>query len=168
MIGEDLEVVTDTGSPRAAQHFLFINPALSANFSAARLFLYCIENGLRTIAFTQSRKVTELIHLWVSQLSPRLRQKVSSYRAGFMPRERREIERKLATGELLGVVSTSALEMGIDIGYLDVCLLVGYPGTIINTWQRGGRVGRSGRESLVILVAKPDALDQYFMKHPAF
>ena len=166
LIGEDLEVVTDTGSPRAAQHFLFINPALSANFSAARLFLYCIENGLRTIAFTQSRKVTELIHLWVSQLSPRLRQKVSSYRAGFMPRERREIERKLATGELLGVVSTSALEMGIDIGYLDVCLLVGYPGTIINTWQRGGRVGRSGRESLVILVAKPDALDQYFMKHP--
>ena len=166
LIGEDLEVVTDTGSPRAAQHFLFINPALSANFSAARLFLYCIENGLRTIAFTQSRKVTELIHLWVSQLSPRLRQKVSSYRAGFMPRERREIERKLATGELLGVVSTSALEMGTDIGYLDVCLLVGYPGTIINTWQRGGRVGRSGRESLVILVAKPDALDQYFMKHP--
>ena len=166
LIGEDVEVVTDTGSPRAAQHFLFINPALSANFSSARLFLYCIENGFRTIAFTQSRKVTELIHLWVSQLSPRLKQKVSSYRAGFMPKERREIERKLATGELLGVVSTSALEMGIDIGYLDVCLLVGYPGTIINTWQRGGRVGRSGRESLVILIAKPDALDQYFMKHP--
>ena len=83
-----------------------------------------------------------------------------------MPEERRDIEKRLAKGELMGVVSTSALEMGIDIGYLDVCILVGYPGTIINTWQRGGRVGRSGRESLVILVAKPDALDQYFIRHP--
>ncbi len=166
LIEEDLEVVTDVGSPRAPQHFLFVNPELSANFSAAKLFLLCIRNGFRTIAFTQSRKVTELIHLWVSQLAPRLRDKVSSYRAGFMPAERRDIERKLATGELLGVVSTSALEMGIDIGYLDICLLVGYPGTVINTWQRGGRVGRAGQESLVVLVAKPDALDQYFMKHP--
>jgi len=84
-----------------------------------------------------------------------------------MPGERRLIEKRLASGDLLGVVSTSALEMGIDIGYLDICLLVGYPGTIINTWQRGGRVGRSGRESMVILVGKPDALDQYFMKNPA-
>jgi DEAD/DEAH box helicase domain-containing protein len=83
-----------------------------------------------------------------------------------MPQERRRIEKRLAGGALLGVISTSALEMGIDIGYLDICLLVGYPGTIMNTWQRGGRVGRSGRESVVILIAKPDALDQYFMKHP--
>jgi len=125
-----------------------------------------VRSGFRTIAFTQSRQVTELIHLWVSLLSPKLREKISSYRAGFMPEERREIEQRLASGKLLGVVSTSALEMGIDIGYLDICLLVGYPGTIIDTWQRGGRVGRSGRESMVILIAKPDALDQYFMKHP--
>jgi len=83
-----------------------------------------------------------------------------------MPEERRQIEKRLAQGDLLGVVSTSALEMGIDIGYLDICLLVGYPGTIINTWQRGGRVGRAGRESMIILMAKPDALDQYFIKHP--
>jgi DEAD/DEAH box helicase domain-containing protein len=107
-----------------------------------------------------------LIHVWVERLDPSLRRKFSSYRAGFLPQERREIEQKLASGRLLGVVSTSALEMGIDIGSLDVCLLVGYPGTIINAWQRGGRVGRSGRESLVVLLAKPDALDQYFMKHP--
>jgi DEAD/DEAH box helicase domain-containing protein len=83
-----------------------------------------------------------------------------------MPKERRDIEKRLAKGELLGVVSTSALEMGIDIGFLDICILVGYPGTIINTWQRGGRVGRSGRESMIILIAKPDALDQYFMRRP--
>ena len=166
LIGEELEVVRSVGSPRSGQHFLFLNPEASANFSAAKLFVNCIRNGFRTIAFTQSRKVTELMHVWVSQLSPDLAEKISSYRAGFMPEERRQIEKKLTRGDLLGVISTSALEMGIDIGYLDICLLVGYPGTIMNTWQRGGRVGRSGRESVVILIAKPDALDQYFMKHP--
>ena len=166
MIGEKIEVVNSSGSPRSGQHFLFLNPDISANFSSAKLFALCLQAGFRTIAFTQSRKVTELIHVWVSQLTPRLRDQVSSYRAGFMPEERREIEKRLASGKLLGVVSTSALEMGIDIGYLDICLLVGYPGTIITTWQRGGRVGRAGRASLVILIAKPDALDQYFMKHP--
>jgi len=165
LIEEKVDVVNRSGAPRAGQHVVFMNPTASPNFSAAKLFIRCIQAGFRTIAFTQSRKITELIHIWVSQLSPRLREKISSYRAGFMPEERREIEKKLATGDLLGVVSTSALEMGIDIGYLDICLLVGYPGTMINTWQRGGRVGRSGRESMILLVAKPDALDQYFMKH---
>ncbi|MFZ0449508.1 MAG: DEAD/DEAH box helicase [Desulfatiglandaceae bacterium] len=166
LTGEPLEVVQSSGSPRSGQHFLFMNPVSSANFIAARLLAACMGKGFRTIAFTQSRHVTELIHLWVSRFAPSLRKKVSSYRAGFLPQERRGIERKLADGSLLGVVSTSALEMGIDIGYLDICLLVGYPGTIINAWQRGGRVGRSERESLVVLLAKPDALDQYFMKHP--
>ena len=166
LIGEEVKVVHETGSPRTGQHVIFLNPEASPNFSSAKLFMDCVGRGFRTIVFTQSRKVTELIHLWVSKLSPELKTKISSYRAGFMPEERREIERKLATGRLLGVVSTSALEMGIDIGYLDICLLVGYPGTIINTWQRGGRVGRAGRESMIILVGKPDALDQYFMKHP--
>ena len=166
LIEEKIEVVDSSGAPRSGQHFLFMNPEASPNFSAAKLFQHCMETGFRTIAFTQSRKVTELIHVWVSQLSPGLRNKVSSYRAGFMPEERRDIEKRLARGDLLGVVSTSALEMGIDIGYLDICILVGYPGTIITTWQRGGRVGRSGRDSMVILIAKPDALDQYFMRHP--
>jgi DEAD/DEAH box helicase domain-containing protein len=166
LIGEGLEVVQSAGAPKAGQHFLFLNPEAGSNFSAAKLFVDCVRRGFRTIVFTQSRKVTELIHVWVSQLSADLRGKISSYRAGFMPHERRRIEKRLADGSLLGVVSTSALEMGIDIGYLDVCLLVGYPGTMITTWQRGGRVGRSGRESMVILMAKPDALDQYFMKHP--
>jgi DEAD/DEAH box helicase domain-containing protein len=166
LVEEKLQVIDAVGAPKSGHHFLFLNPAASPNFSAAKLFIQCVRNGFRTIAFTQSRQVTELIHVWVSRLSPKLRKKISSYRAGFMPEERREIEQRLASGNLLGVVSTSALEMGIDIGYLDICLLVGYPGTIIDTWQRGGRVGRSGRESMVILIAKPDALDQYFMKHP--
>ncbi len=166
LIGEEVKVVHETGSPRTGQHVLFLNPEISPNFSSAKLFMDCIRRDFRTIVFTQSRKVTELIYLWVSKFSPEMKTKISSYRAGFMPEERREIERKLAGGNLLGVVSTSALEMGIDIGYLDICLLVGYPGTIINTWQRGGRVGRSGRESMILLVGKPDALDQYFMTHP--
>ena len=166
LLQEEIKVVDTSGSPKSGQYFLFLNPEASPNFSAARLFADSVQSGFRTIAFTQSRKVTELIHVWTSQLSPALRQKISSYRAGFMPEERRDIEKRLAKGDLLGVVSTSALEMGIDIGCLDICLLVGYPGTIINTWQRSGRVGRSGRESMIILMAKPDALDQYFMKHP--
>jgi DEAD/DEAH box helicase domain-containing protein len=166
LIGDSVSVIDTGGSPRADQYFMFLNPDTSSNFSAARLFGYCMQAGFRTIVFTQSRQVTELIHIWTSRLSPDLRRKVSSYRAGFMPEERREIEKRLATGDLLGVVSTSALELGIDIGNLDICILVGYPGTIINTWQRGGRVGRSGRESMIIMVAKPDALDQYFVKHP--
>jgi len=91
---------------------------------------------------------------------------VSSYRAGFLPEERREIEAKLFSGQMDGVISTSALEMGIDVGGLDLCLLVGYPGTIINTWQRGGRVGRSGRASAIVMIAGNDALDQYFLRNP--
>jgi DEAD/DEAH box helicase domain-containing protein len=166
LIGEQVQVVETLGAPVAGRQFLFLNPMESANFAAAKLFVHAIKHGFRTIAFTQSRKVAELIHIWASQLAPRLGEKISSYRAGFLPEERRDIEQRLAAGRLLGVVSTSALEMGIDIGYLDICLLVGYPGTVIDTWQRGGRVGRSGRESAVILIAKPDALDQYFMKHP--
>ncbi|MDP7580995.1 MAG: helicase-related protein [Nitrospinota bacterium] len=83
-----------------------------------------------------------------------------------MPEERREIEAKLFSDELQGVIATSALEMGIDVGGLDVCLLVGYPGTVINTWQRGGRVGRGTMEYLIILIAQQDALDQYFMRNP--
>jgi hypothetical protein len=91
---------------------------------------------------------------------------VSSYRAGYTPAERREIEARLASGDLLAVVSTSALELGIDIGELDLCLLVGYPGTRIATHQRAGRVGRRSKAAAVILIAGQDALDAYFLKHP--
>ena len=84
---------------------------------------------------------------------------------GYLPQERREIEKKLFSEELLGVISTSALEVGIDIGGLDVCILVGYPGSIMSSWQRSGRVGRVG-DALVILIALQDALDQYFITHP--
>ncbi len=166
LIGKEVEVISESGAPKSGQHFIFLNPLSSTNFLATQFFIQCLKSHFRTIAFTQSRKVTELIHMWARQLAPDLKDKISSYRAGFLPDERRDIEKRLSSGKLLGVISTSALEMGIDIGYLDVCLLVGYPGTIINTWQRGGRVGRSGRDSLIALIANQDALDQYFMQHP--
>ena len=167
LIDKQVDVISHSGAPKSGQYFLFLNPQTSTTFLSTQFFIQCLRAHFRTIVFTQSRKITELIHMWVKQLAPDLTDKVSSYRAGFLPEERRFIEKRLTRGHLLGVISTSALEMGIDIGYLDVCILVGYPGTIINTWQRGGRVGRSGRDSLIVLVANHDALDQYFMKHPA-
>ena len=166
LTGLEFRAVEQNGAPQAGRHFFFVNPELSATTVAARLFVRALENNLKTIAFTQARKLTEIIHMNVAEASPALASKVSSYRAGFLAEERRDIERGLASGSVAGVISTSALEMGIDIGGLDVCILVGYPGTIINTWQRSGRVGRGRGDSLVILIAQPDALDQYFMRHP--
>ncbi|MFH1092301.1 MAG: DEAD/DEAH box helicase [Pseudomonadota bacterium] len=166
LTGLECQAVTESGAPSAAKHFLFLNPDAGPAITGARLFVRALRDHLRAIAFTQSRRLTELMHRWSRQMAPELAPKLSSYRAGFLPGERREIERKLNTGELLGVISTSALEMGLDIGALEVCLLIGYPGSIINTWQRSGRVGRADQESAVILLAQPDALDQYFMRHP--
>ncbi len=166
LTGLPFAAVQESGAPRAGRHFLFLNPSASPYTLAAKLFLECLEGGFRTLVFTQARKITELLHAWVLRDRPDLRDRISSYRAGFLPEERREIESKLVSGEYLGVISTSALELGIDIGGLDVCILVGYPGTVAATWQRGGRVGRADRESLIVLIAQPDALDQYFMRHP--
>ncbi len=166
LTGLPFSVIEKSGAPQAGKHVLFINPAGSPYTVAVQLFRQAMQEGLKTIAFTQARKITELMHTWLIQEKPGLAQKVSSYRAGFLPEERRDIERRLASGELHGVISTSALEMGIDIGGLDVCILVGYPGTVVQTWQRSGRVGRNKRDSVLILVAQPDALDQYFMRHP--
>jgi len=166
LTGLEFHAVEQSGAPQAGRHFFFVNPEISATTVAARLFVRALQRNLKTIAFTQARKLTEIIHMNVTEAIPALASKVSSYRAGFLAEERREIEQGLASGSVAGVISTSALEMGIDIGGLDVCILVGYPGTIINTWQRSGRVGRGRSDSLVILIAQPDALDQYFMRHP--
>ncbi len=160
-------VIERSGAPGSGRHFLFVNPQdVSPATLASRLLAYLVTDGLKTIAFTKSRKNTELIFNWVSLSNKRLARRISSYRSGYLPSERRLIEAELAEDRLDGVISTSALEMGIDIGGLDACLLVGYPGTVASTWQRGGRVGRTGRDSLIVLIAQQDALDQYFMRHP--
>lgn len=166
LTGKEFTVIGESGSPRPGGHFIVYNTDASPYTDASKIFRAAIRAGLKTIAFTKARKITELIYHWTAQADPEIADKVSCYRAGFLPEERRQIERDLFTGRLDGVVSTSALEMGVDIGGLDVCVLVGYPGTIINTWQRGGRVGRGDRQFLIILVAQPDALDQYFVHHP--
>ncbi len=165
LAGRPFDVIESDGAPRPPRHVVLLNPVGSPYTVAARLFRLSIGLGLRTIAFTKARRVTELIHQWVVEAEPALRGRISSYRAGFLPEERREIESGLFSGELMGVISTSALEMGIDVGGLDVCLLVGYPGSQMATWQRAGRVGRV-HAGAVVLIAQPDALDQYLMAHP--
>ncbi len=166
--GLDVEPITRSGAPCGKRHFLMVDPAEhGAPQMAVQLLTAALHRGLRTIVYTQSRKLTELINLWTVQRARRFANRISAYRSGFLPEERREIEARMSDGSLLAVISTSALELGIDIGALDLCILVGYPGTVMSTWQRGGRVGRSMRESAVILVAQEDALDRYFLQHPA-
>lgn len=166
LIGRKVIPITSSGAPRAKRHMLFLNPWDSAAHTASQLLEAAMKRGLRTIVYTQSRKMTELITMWTMPRLGELADKVSSYRSGFLPEQRRDIEKRLSSGDLLGVISTSALELGIDIGDLDLCLLVGYPGSIMASWQRGGRVGRGMRESAVILIAQEDALDQHFMRNP--
>ncbi len=166
LINKPVSCITESFGPRAKRNMLFLNPWNSPAQVASKLLEAALKRGLRTIVYTSSRKMTELITMWTKPRLKGFSHKLSSYRSGFLAEERRKIEKKLANGELLGVISTSALELGIDIGNLDICILVGYPGSVMATWQRGGRVGRDGRESAIILVAGEDALDQYFMKNP--
>ena len=166
LIGRKVRVISVSGAAQAEKHFLFLNPWDSAATAASQLLEAAMKRGLRTIVYTKSRRMTELIHLWTTPRLGDLAAKLSSYRAGFLPEERREIEQKLSCGDLLAVVSTSALELGIDIGDLDLCILVGYPGSIMASWQRGGRVGRQFRKSAIIMIGQEDALDQHFMRQP--
>ncbi len=166
LINDDVCVIEKSGAPNPQRHFVFLNPVVSPYTAASSIFVKALESGLKTIVFTRARKITELITLWALNEAPHLKHRISSYRAGFLPEERREIEANLFSGHLDGVISTSALEMGIDVGGLDLCILVGYPGTVVNTWQRGGRVGRQGRPSAILMIAGQDALDQYFVRNP--
>lgn len=159
-------LIDKSGAPQGARHFLVVNPEQSAATCAIDLLKGALAHKLRVIVYCHTRRMTELISIWATSDSGEYQGRISAYRAGFLPEERREIEAKMASGELDAVISTSALELGIDIGGLDVCILVGYPGTVMQTLQRGGRVGRTQRESAVILVAGENALDQYFARNP--
>ena len=166
LTGRSFTWIRESGAPREGRHLVLLRPEASPYTAALKLFSACLEAGLKTIVFTKARRITELLYSWLRRGEPEKARKVASYRAGFLPEERRKIERRLFEGNLEGVISTSALEMGIDVGGLDACILVGYPGSMMATWQRSGRVGRADRESLTALVAMPDALDQYFLDHP--
>ena len=141
--------------------------APSANRETAVLVAELIRRGHRTIAFCRSRKGTELIAAEVRRRLPvELARKVRPYRGGYLAAERREIEGELFGGHLRGVIATTALELGIDVGGLDACVLNGFPGTISSMWQQAGRAGREAQESIVVLVAGDDQLDQWYMAHP--
>jgi len=175
LTGRKFHWIRDSGAPREGRHLLLFRPEASPYTTALQLFIRLVNAGLKTIVFTKARRITELLYSWLRRQEPGIASRVASYRAGFLSEERRRIERALFDGKLDGVISTSALEMGIDVGGLDACILVGYPGSMMATWQRSGRVGRGGRDgrsgreirdSLTAMVAMPDALDQYFLDHP--
>jgi DEAD/DEAH box helicase domain-containing protein len=180
LIGCSFDLVALDGSPKGKKYFVFYNPyfdrgdrdrgELSTHQETKNLLLFFVRNHLQTLCFTVSRKMAELIALWskmeVKEAEPHLVDKITAYRAGYLPEERREIENNLKNGTLWGVTSTNALELGIDIGSLDSVIISGYPGTIISTWQQAGRAGRGVEESIATLVAFQNPLDQYFMKHP--
>ncbi len=176
LLGRPVQVIAEDGAPQYGRFFVLWNPPLdpsglfrrSPYREATELFCTLVQHGVRTIVFTQARKIAELIYRYATdRLPPRLASRIRPYRAGYLPEDRREIERRLFTGELVGVVSTSALELGIDVGALDAAVLVGFPGTMASLEQRAGRAGRTG-EGLVVLIALPDALDQYLMRNPTF
>lgn len=176
LCGRTVVAVTDDGSPRGERLFALWNPPLldaasgaraSAHAETSALVADLVASGHQTLAFCRSRKATELVAAGAARhAGPALAGTITSYRGGYLPAERRVTEARLSSGELRGVVATSALELGIDIGGLDACVLDGFPGTMASLWQQAGRAGRSQRRCLAVLVAGQDQLDQWLMAHP--
>ena len=179
LTGLDFDEVTEDASPRGSKYFALWNPPVTDEASGARrsptaetaeLLARLVGEEVRTIAFARSRNSAELIAGFARERlerdRPHLADRVAAYRAGYLAEERRALEHALTEGELLGVAATTALELGIDIGGLDACVLAGYPGTVASTHQQAGRAGRTRQQSLAILVAGDDPLDQYLLAHP--
>jgi DEAD/DEAH box helicase domain-containing protein len=175
LCGLDVAVVDQDNSPRGEQWVALWNPEMtdpeegrrrSALAEATDLLVDLVRREVSTIVFARSRKATELIYRWAGErLEPAQRKRIAAYRGGYLPGERRRIERALFGGDLLGVVTTNALELGIDVGSLQAAILTTFPGTIASFRQQAGRAGRTQEASLVTLVAGEDALDQYYMTH---
>jgi DEAD/DEAH box helicase domain-containing protein len=180
LLEAQVEVLATNGAPAAEKTFVFYNPpvvnrALGIRRSyineSSRVAQEFLKHDLQTIVFANSRLHTELLLTYLQQANPRLPGKLETirgYRGGYLPNERREIERGLREGKIRGVVSTSALELGIDVGSLDTAVMAGYPGTIAATWQRAGRAGRRSGSSCAVLVASSSPLDQFIVRHPDY
>jgi DEAD/DEAH box helicase domain-containing protein len=181
LIGRDTTVINNDGSPRGRKYFAMWNPAplgvdslarRSPNDDAVTWMTESLAADGQVLAFTRTRQAAELIHRYAKQQLDEARsphaKHVRAYRGGYLPNERREIEQALFAGKLRAVAATNALELGIDIGSLDVALLVNYPGTIASTWQQAGRSGRRHEESLAVLLAGNDPVDQYLLRHPEY
>ena len=185
LTGEEFELIDVDTSPSGDKDFILYNPyknfkrtnknsknAPSIHQETEHIFLYLLLKDIQTLCFTVSRKIAELIAMWakndMAEHKRKLSSRITPYRAGYLASERREIEEGLKTREYLGVTSTNALELGINIGTLDAVIISGFPGTMVSVWQQGGRCGRGSKKSLVILLAFENQLDQYFMKNPDF
>ncbi len=174
LTGVSASPISEDGSPAGRKTFVLYNPYAegigdrSTHQETSDLFTEALRQDCRTICFTASRRTAELVARWSQEaLGEERAHTIASYRAGYLPEERREIERALKRGDLTGVVSTNALELGIDIGSLDGAILSGYPGTMMSVWQQAGRAGRRGGDAFAVMVAFADPLNQYFMRHPA-
>jgi DEAD/DEAH box helicase domain-containing protein len=180
LVGAEVTAIDRSGAPRGERHVLLWNPPVinadlgiraSARSQSSRIARHAIRARLKTIVFAQSRLMVEVLTKYLKDVfdpDPRKPERIRAYRGGYLPGERRQTERSLRAGSIDGVVTTSALELGVDIGALDVAILNGYPGSIAATWQRLGRAGRRLRPALGILVASSQALDQYVVRHPEF
>jgi len=180
LLGEPVAAVTTSGAPQGEKHLLLWNPPVlnadlglraSARSQTTRIARAAVRGGLKTIIFANTRLMVEVLTKYMKDIfdaDPRKPARVSAYRGGYLPTERRRTERELRAGHVECVIATSALELGVDIGALDVCILNGYPGTVAGTWQRIGRAGRRNRASLGVLVASSDPLDQYIVRNPGF
>ncbi|MEK7816742.1 MAG: DEAD/DEAH box helicase, partial [Actinomycetota bacterium] len=179
LTGLDYELVARDGSPRGERRLVILNPPLidealgirkSVFAEAAGLFADLLCRGVRTIVFTKTRKGAELVFKYATrrleESEPQLAGAISPYRGGYTPQQRRRIEADLFEGRLMGVVATSALELGIDVGGVDAVISAAFPGTMASLWQQWGRAGRGGGASLATFIAGQDALDQFFASHP--
>jgi len=180
LLETDFQLVNNNGAPRGEKHFILYNPpivnhelgirksVLNETKALARKFLAA---NVQTIVFARSRLQVEILVTYLKEIITSLKKPsklIRGYRGGYLPTERRAIEHGLRQGDILGVVSTNALELGIDIGQLSVCLMAGYPGTIISSWQQAGRSGRRAEASVAILIASSSPLDQYIINHPEY
>lgn len=179
LIGKPVHVVDNNGAPAGEKHFIFYNPPVvnaqlgirrSSVIETKKLASSLIKQGLQTIVFARSRVRVELLLTYLQELTEHKvnDRTIRGYRGGYLPKLRREIEHGLRSGEIKAVVSTNALELGIDIGQLQACVLNGYPGTIASTWQQSGRAGRRNEISVTFLVASSSPLDQYMIQNPDY
>ncbi len=180
LIEEDVEVVEENGAPAGGKLFVFYNPPMvNRNLGIRRRYINeatrvaneILARKLQTIVFANSRLHTEILLTYLQQANPPMpgqAEAIRGYRGGYLPGERREIERGLRDGRILGVVATNALELGIDVGSLDACVMAGYPGSIASTWQRAGRAGRRTGSSCAVFVASSAPLDQFIVQHPDY
>ncbi|MFB5663096.1 DEAD/DEAH box helicase [Alteribacillus sp. HJP-4] len=179
LTGETFQLINNNGSPSGRKHFVFYNPPLvneslnvrkGATSEVNKIAAAFLKEKVQTIVFAKSRVRVEVILSHLQELVKKElgAKSIRGYRGGYLPKQRREIEQGLRKGDILGVISTNALELGVDIGQLQVCIMTGYPGSVASAWQQAGRAGRRQDESLILMVASSAPLDQYMVQHPEY